>query len=197
MDIIGIAETHLKGSDVLHVPGYQWFGQNRTALHHRARAGSGGVGFLVSECIVRAFNVSILDDATEGILWLQLQSKEDNFTYNVCVCYLPPENTTRDVDAQDFFETLLSHMHLFNNDGRFFICGDFNARCGDLDDFIGGVDDIPPRDVVDQVVNDYGEFLCNLLVSSNCCLLNGRNCKRNDFTSISNRGRAVVDYCPT
>ena len=44
-DSIGIAETHLTGSDVLQVDNFQWFGSNRQNIHVRARTGSGGVGF--------------------------------------------------------------------------------------------------------------------------------------------------------
>ena len=40
----------------------------------------------------------------------------------------------------------------------------------------------------------YGEFLCNFLVDSDCCILNGRQCKTiddDDITFVSTRG---VDY---
>ena len=43
----------------------------------------------------------------------------------------------------------------------------------------------------------YGEFLCKVLVDSNCCVLNGRQCENdndNGFTFLSTRGNSVVDY---
>ncbi len=56
------------------------------------------------------------------------------------------------------------------------------------------VDQIPERDVVDHGRNPYGELLLDFLINANCCMLNGRNSKVNDFTSVSNKGKAVVDY---
>jgi len=39
LDIIGIAETHLKNCDVLNINGYKWFGNNRQELHKNAKHG--------------------------------------------------------------------------------------------------------------------------------------------------------------
>ena len=60
LDIIGIAETHLTGSDVLKVEEYRWFGSNRQNIHVRARAGSGGVGFLIHNDLCSVFDISIV-----------------------------------------------------------------------------------------------------------------------------------------
>ena len=79
--------------------------------------------------------------------------------------------------------------------GLVYICGDFNSRCGDNDDFIAGVDNICERNIVDFKTNYYGNVLLEFLINSNLCLLNGRNFTHNDFTSISAKGSSVVDYC--
>ena len=47
LDITGISETHLKGSEQISVPGFKYFGQNRPQTHVQAKCGSGGVGCLV------------------------------------------------------------------------------------------------------------------------------------------------------
>ncbi len=59
------------------------------------------------------------------------------------------------------------------------------------------MDQIPEREVIDVTGNQYGEKFEEFLISSKCCVLNGRNriCTLNDFTSISSKGLAVVDYC--
>ena len=75
-----------------------------------------------------------------------------------------------------------------------YVYGDFNVRCGDLNDFIRGVDCIPDREIIDFHLNKYGELLIDFLINTNMCFLNGRG-KNNDFTSVSTNGRAVVDYC--
>ncbi len=76
-----------------------------------------------------------------------------------------------------------------------FICGDLNSKCRDNTDYIEGVDSIIDRDVVYFDVNSYGECLIAVLISSNLCILNGRNHINNDFTCIAATGRSVVDYC--
>lgn len=195
LDLIGIAETKLTGDNVLNIPGYTWFGHNRTALHARARVGSGGVGFFVKNELMCDYNVSVLDKAEEGILWIRLQCKCCDLVISACVCYVPPVNTTRDVCVQSFLDTLISHIYMYQNDGPFYLCGDFNARLGDRLDYIAGVDEIPDRDVIDLGRNAYGESFADFLVNINCCVLNGRNMRSNDFTSVSSRGLAVVDYC--
>ena len=157
--------------------------------------GSGGVGFLVKQCILDHFNVSVLDTAHEGILWLQLASKHDDHKFSVCVCYLPPQGSSRATDPHEFYENLLTQVSIYQKDGPFYICGDFNSRLGENVDYIEGVDDIPPRVALDTRKNGYGDLLCEFLLSANMCVLNGRNGGKDDYTSVSPRGLAVVDYC--
>ncbi len=197
LDIIGLAETHLVRGAVLNIDGYTWFGHNRLHLHARARTGSGGVGFLVRDALLVDYDVSVLDKDYEGILWLQLKSKVSRETLSVCVCYVSPEHSTRDVDMSDFLDTLLMQIHQYQSEGQFFVCGDFNSRLGDRQDFIIGVDDVPDREVIDLTRNHYGELFCDFLVNVNCCVLNGRGLSsQNDYTSVRRQGGvAVVDYC--
>ncbi|VDH96384.1 Hypothetical predicted protein [Mytilus galloprovincialis] len=129
------------------------------------------------------------------MMWINITDKGGKFQFNACVCYLPPVDSTRNVDAQDFYDTVLSQIHTYGKTGLFFMCGDLNSRCADMEDFIPGVDDIIERDVIDYVSNAYGEILCDFLINSNCCILNGRNTKRNNYTYVSTRGSSVVDYC--
>ena len=41
----------------------------------------------------------------------------------------------------------------------------------------------------------YKNILTHFLINSNMCMLNGRKCTNNDFTFLSSKGLAVVDYC--
>ena len=101
--------------------------------------------------------------------------------------------------AKDIFKLVVcqsnSNIYQFQNDGLIFICGDFNSRCGDLEYFIAGVDYLPERNVVDFTVNAYGDLLIDFFINTNLCILNGRKYTSNDFTSVSTKGRSVVDYC--
>ena len=176
------------------IPGFQWFGQNRPQRHIRATCGSGGVGVLVKNSILNEFDVNILDDSVEGILWLSFVHKHDSFCFLSCVCYLVPANSSYSVNASDYFDNLLFHISQYQEMGTFYICGDFNARCGDMSDFIEGVDCLPERNV-DFTLNAYSDIFIDFLINVNCCIVNGRNSLADDFTFVSTRGCSVVDYC--
>ena len=121
LEIVGIAETHLLDNNTISVEGFRWYGQNRTSIHVHARTGSGGVGFLVKESLLEIFNVEILDSQCEGIFWLSLENKVTKDKWNICVCYLPPLNSSRQVDAQKFFDCLLTNIFEFQNNGKMFM----------------------------------------------------------------------------
>ena len=75
------------------------------------------------------------------------------------------------------------------------ISGDFNSRLGDKQDVPGTLDYIPPRQNIDSNRNRFGQYLLEFLNDSNSCVLNGHgNLLLDNFTSISHRGRSVVDY---
>ena len=159
-----------------------------------ARNGSGGVCLFVKNDLLNLFNVDILDNSYEGILWVSFKHKTSSECFNICVCYLPPHGSSRYVNVHDFYDKLLTNIYEYQHLGQFIICGDFNSRIGDMPDHIEGVDSIPSRNVVDFTKNSYGEYLCKFLIDSNCCILNGRQYNNNDFTFVSTRGRSVVDY---
>ena len=64
---------------------------------------------------------------------------------------------------------------------------------GDASEFIEGVDDLTPRDVIDHTSNVNGDLLVEFLEDSGLCLVNGR-VGHSDFTHVSHRGKSVVDY---
>lgn len=194
LDIICIAETHLRDNLTPELNGYSVVVHNREHLHRRARSGSGGVCIFIKECISNMYNVSVLDDTIEDILWVKLVHCDTSKQINICVCYLSPEGSSRHVDPHDYFTNLLNQLYVYGDNGPFIICGDFNSRCGDEQDFIVGVDDIPLRECIDFKRNSHGDLLLDFLINSNCIMMNGRCKGLNDFTSVSTKGLAVVDY---
>ena len=90
--------------------------------------------------------------------------------------------------------TFMTHYE-YQNEGLICVCGDFNSRCGDLDDLIRGVDEFCDREVIDFSLNKYGKILIDFFINTNMCLSNGRRSCNNDFTSVSTNGSAVVNYC--
>ena len=109
--------------------------------------------------------------------------------------YVPPENSSRFFDINKFYDSLLSYIYKYQNEGTVYVCGDFNSRCGDLDDFIRGIDDVSDRNIIDFNLNRYGKIFIDFLINTNMSILNGRGSCLNDFTSVSVNGKAVVDYC--
>ncbi len=77
-----------------------------------------------------------------AFLWITLKHKTTEFQINACFCYLPPDGSTWQVDAHAFVDALLAGIYEYQNNGTVLICGDFNSRCGDIDDFITGVDEL-------------------------------------------------------
>ena len=132
LDLIGICETFLRGKDELHLDGYTWLGNNRKELSKRAIRGSGGVGLFIRDSLLLNYCVSVIDSKTEGILWALLLNRYDNQSITVCICYLPPSNSSRGDISLEFFNTLRYQVSKYHDTGVVCICGDFNARVGSL-----------------------------------------------------------------
>ncbi|CAG2233728.1 unnamed protein product [Mytilus edulis] len=159
------------------------------------KRGFGGVVVLIIDEVLDDFSVSILESSVEDILWNKLSNKyDDSNNICFCVCYLPPEGSSRLNDGEKFYNDLLQQVYCYQNEGFVYIGGDVNSRCGSEQDYIQGVDDINDREIIDVFSNKYGDLLIDFLTSCNLCMLNGRSDGNNDFTCVSKRGRSVVDY---
>ena len=178
----------------LALPEYTWYGQNREK-YVKAKKGSGGIGFFVKNDLAEKYKVQVLDSEHEGILWLKFYAPENEKSFNCCVCYVPPSDSTRSLKLTEFYDSLMCQIHTYCKDNNFFICGDFNSRLGDLEDFISGIYDVPERNIVGFHVNNEGERLCEFLINTDCCILNGRNMIKNNYTFVGPEGCSVVDYC--
>ena len=127
-------------------------------------------------------------------MWVKFQHKESRQSLYIAVCYFPPVGTSHDGYIEDRFQALSGQIQRFQLDGQVVVCGDFNARCGVLND-VGDVDKrVGGRVSLDKVSNDQGEMLVECLQNSGPCIVNGRK-GNDDFTCISKKGAFVVDYC--
>ena len=108
LDVICISETFLTKDKCVILDGYTWFGNNRKSISKRAFRGSGGVGILIRNDILQHYNISIISDKFEGILWIQLNNGSGENMLGICCCYLPPSNSSRGDNSQDFFDSLKS-----------------------------------------------------------------------------------------
>ena len=192
-DIVCICETFLRSNDEIDIPGYTWIGHHRRKILPSARRGSGGVGLLVKSSLYAAYDFNILDNEVDDILWVKVTSRSDGSHILICVCYLAPFGSSRYIDAAEYFDKLLAQVCEYQNIGRMIIGGDFNSRCANLSDYIEGVDDIKERESIDDHENSYCNAFMEFLISSSFCMLNGR-VGTNGYTSVSEKGKAVVDY---
>ncbi|VDH98527.1 Hypothetical predicted protein [Mytilus galloprovincialis] len=60
-----------------------------------------------------------------------------------------------------------------------------------MEDFIPGIDIFPERKVLDFTANAYGKNVCDFCINANCCILNGRSSKKDNFTFVSTQGSSV------
>ena len=131
----------------------------------------------------------------DGILSFKLINKFSQYEIFICSCYLPPEGSERGKEASAFFNHLLNLSYLNSDADLSIFCGDVNSRIGSQQDIIIDVDDIDSRVSIDTVSNKHGSQFIEFLKESKICILNGRVFKENDnFTSVSTKGKSVVDY---
>ena len=104
-------------------------GHNRCNLSKKAVRGSGGIGLLVKLSMYENFKVNVLDNNRyEGILWVKFEHiSSPKIIFLICVCYLPPNISSRGDTSQEFFEKLGNQYLLYHNMGTVCICGDFKT----------------------------------------------------------------------
>ena len=198
-DVVLIQETKLTDDNVITVPGFQWFGNNRKFKKKGAKCGSGGVGILIRNSVANNYDIEVVDKSLDGILILTMIHKDNDHRIAVGSIYLPPEAGEYGKKSDTFFNHLLNQAYILTDMDLFLLGGDLNARINTDGDYISGVDDVPPRRIIDMCKNKHGDSFIDFLLDSKMCIINGRVDIPNDnFTSISKKGKAVVDYffCP-
>ena len=170
-DILALVETWRKGREEIVVDGYKWFGCNRHTLHRKAVRGSGGVGVLIREEVLKKYAVEVLDSDVEGVLWLRMSKVQEEESLVLAVCYIPPESSSREIGVEEVLQSLGEQVAKFRSQGPMIICGGYNARCGRLDVECEGM---PNRKVIDGVKNSQGEELVDFLRSVNMGVVRGQ-----------------------
>ena len=149
---------------------------------------------MVRETIMFNYDVAVLSNEYESILYIQLIHKISRKSIGICTCYLPLSSSSRGDHSQEFFDSLKSIIIENYCIDNFVICGDLNARCGNLQE-TSVLHDIPKRDPVDAVTNQVGKGSIYMLETLDMCMLNGRSSPSWDsYTSIATNGMSVMDY---
>ena len=197
VDIICISETHCANNIDCqpYVPGYKWYGHCRKSRNVRSPRFFGGVGLFVKDDVFNSHSIDVISCDYDGILGVLLKNRSNGTSYVVISCYLPPEDSPWGRNADNFFNHLLSLVYTYTcNVENVLICGDFNARVGNLNDFVQSVDNLPQRNHIDTCKNSHGQVLVDFLQESNMCIVNGRIEGADTYTCISTKGQSVVDY---
>ena len=135
---------------------------------------SGGVGILIKDSVLHQFKICNIDKSVDGILVICLQNKDTDFKITVICVYLPPESSTWGRNSDVFFIHLTSVLYASQESDIVLITGDFNARVGNMSDCINDLDDIPKREILDDVKNSHGDSLIDYLKDTQTCIVNGR-----------------------
>ena len=139
-------------------------------MHRRAPKGSGGVGVFIKDSLFRDYIVKMIDKSVEGVIGLSVKHNKSEFTLLVYSCYLPSENSPWGRDAVGFYAHLLSKVYAHDEVNGIMFCGDFNARVGDLKDYIEDKDLILERKSTDKTVNVHNKALIEFLEESKYCI---------------------------
>ena len=221
-DIILLNETHTgKLSETIYntIPGFIYRDFPRKFVHPHAPGPSGGIGIFIKSDIMEGID---LDCTDESIVWLKLKSSFFDWeTDKIISCaYFSPIDSSYIQSTNvrtDYFNILTEQVNKFTNNEDIFICGDLNARTGQLNDFLdqipgtdGGlsyfenydmstenVNMVQKRFSRDLVVKEYGRYLIDFCKSSGYCIMNGRVGNVNntgDYTCYKENGASVVDY---
>ena len=196
-DIIGINETHFKNqSDEINIDDYKWIGSNRKTIHKNARSGSGGIGVLIRHSVYAQFDIEVVDDSYDGVLAVLFVNKNSDYNFLFINAYLPPENSIYGRDAASFYSHILNLTYMYSHCDAIYFAGDVNGRVGSRADYISEVDTlVTPRTAIDETVNGHGESLLEFCNDSKFCIINGRfSPLKDNYTSVSTKGTAVVDY---
>ena len=194
-DILCITETHLEKEQSIEVTGFKFIPHNRTIKHVKAPKIHGGIGLLVKNVLYDKYYITVIDKIHDGILGVKFVDKNTEQDFIIFTCYLAPYDSPYGRKESDFLGHLIVQLYLYNECSQVYICGDFNGRIGNLSDVVEGIDSLPSRNILDNVIHGHGEALIGFLQDAKLCTLNGRLSPENDnFTCISPKGISVVDY---
>ena len=195
------------------------FNNHEVFISHRTTCGGGGVVVCVrkiflpfisriqsdmEECIFLRFDESVFDKSL--IMAFPYIAHEGSVFYN-----------EKMLNGIENFELTYADLNYSSGEVHWLICGDLNARTGNLDDtllnnninkYLQGNDDcylvedtkdIPCRKSKDVEINNFGRLFINFCKINDLVILNGRTNSDSEgkFTCIANGGRSIVDYFVT
>ena len=186
----------------------------RKYQHPRARKASGGIAVLIRSNLETDGTVKIVKNS-DFTVWIQIKQRDAKLF--IGGVYIPPLDSSSTVSSfqnNNAFNLVQEEISFFSQKGNVALCGDFNARTGQLTDYI----DVPGSDnfnVISSLTSDkselpkynrysddiksnkYGKELIELCKSSNMRIMNGyfqNDQNSGTFTCYTPRGKSLIDY---
>ena len=106
----------------------------------------------VNTYTLRFSSCELLDCDVEDILWVKLSNVASGVDVVLAVCYIPPISSGREVRLEERWQCLSEQVSKYASLGTVLLCGDFNARCGCVEE----VEGLGDREAEEQVINEQG-----------------------------------------
>ena len=155
------------------------------------------MGIFIHDSVVKGINYE-LEENIEGFIWLRLRAEHFGFLRDrfIACIYFPPQDTSYVPTMRqgiDYFETLNSEYVKYMNRGDVYLCGDFNARTGLLNDYeniLLGEDEESLSDPKQQFIDDEMPGECDAQSLSSMY-----NLRYSKDSSINTHGRKLINFC--
>ena len=216
-DILLFTETWGNMFTKFDVDNFQHFELNRTEYKPNSKRSSGGLVVYIRDTIVKPNSTLSVLKQNDDIIWVKFDETNSYFSCNtyLCLCYNIPIGTSRQGMAElDVVDRIMTQMEQFksseNIESSFIICGDFNARTGNLDDFVAHdsarhitalpddyiVDNELKRLSQDEGTNENGYMLLDFCRQTGLRIVNGRIGEDvvGKCTYVGSRGSSLIDY---
>lgn len=156
-----------------------------------------GVGALIKESLLSLYSVETIDKSFDGTLWLVLSLKVEEKKL-LFVCFISHQNPLVEGTVHRRVSTcwLLKFSSIVVEDKCLYVVTLMQDVVTLLTTQLVII--LKNQVVIDTIVNSFGVSFIGLLKDVGMCIVNGRGKPELDnFTSVSSRGKAVVDYCIT
>lgn len=210
-DIVFLDETHIgDGNNIQNIGPFNCHFICRNVSKRNNRF-FGGLAILCKPNIKN--HIKILNNSNPDYQWVKFKKEYFNFDRDlfICLVYNPPSGSTYTQGLQkDILDSIEIDICKFKEKGNILLCGDFNARVGEVKDFITQDDNnyLPmPNDYqIDKIllerkspdvnIDHRGKELIAMCVGNQLRILNGRTLGDmfGHFTCYTPNGASVVDY---
>ena len=130
VEVIAVQETWLKGEEILTIPGFSYFGNNRAK---QGKRGEGGVGVFVAGHLVAT---RVKEYREQEWVWVKVEVRSGKPLY-ICSMYGPQEEERRE-EVEKTYNRLGQQVETLQEKGHILIMGDLNAKIGKGGERVGG-----------------------------------------------------------